>query len=571
VTFVYAGEYAGDVIYRTQGAAGSVPVTVSVAGGGAATLYTSASKDTPLAGNVVDTDSLGNLAFFADPGTYTCTVGSASFTAVVPVNPLEPSEGGGGTVTSVTVESANGLAGTVADSATTPQVTLSTTVTGVLKGAGGAVEAATAGTDYLTPSGSGAALTGITAAQVGADASGAAATAQGNAETFATSAVATETSRAESAEALLAPLASPALTGSPTAPTQTSSDNSTKLATDAFVQTVATAAQTAAESFATSAVAAETSRAETAEGLLAPKANPALTGTPVAPTAAALTDSTQIATTAYTDSAVAVETSRAETAEALKAPLASPALTGNPTAPTQAASDNSTKLATTAYVTAAVKAQAAPAGFTPSNPPSFGISASQIMMGLGATCTYTPSGSGLVVVSLTAYVNNNSNDANLTGARYGSGSAPAGLLSATATNASPCVFTAAGSAFVNTTQVVLSGTVPTGFTAGTTYYVVSASGATFSLSATSGGSAINSSSTGSGISVGSVATGTRFGAVADTQVLGNGATPYAGCFAVTALLTLNPATAYWFDVACSAGGGHTSTVQNVGVTVFELP
>ena len=36
---------------------------------------------------------------------------------------------------------------------------------------------------------------------------------------------------------LLAPLASPALTGTPTAPTPTSSDNSTKLATTAFVQT----------------------------------------------------------------------------------------------------------------------------------------------------------------------------------------------------------------------------------------------------------------------------------------------------------------------------------------------
>ena len=47
-------------------------------------------------------------------------------------------------------------------------------------------------------------------------------------------------------------------------------------------------------------------------------ASPALTGTPTAPTATALTDSTQVATTAYTDSAVAVETSRAETAEALK-------------------------------------------------------------------------------------------------------------------------------------------------------------------------------------------------------------------------------------------------------------
>ena len=44
-----------------------------------------------------------------------------------------------------------------------------------------------------------------TASEVGADVSGAALTAQGNAETFATSAVSTETSRAETAEGLLVP------------------------------------------------------------------------------------------------------------------------------------------------------------------------------------------------------------------------------------------------------------------------------------------------------------------------------------------------------------------------------
>lgn len=115
-------------------------------------------------------------------------------------------------------------------------------------------------------------------------------------------------------------------------------------------------AQTNAESFATAAVGTETARAEAAEALLAPKVSPAFTGTPTAPTAAALTDSTQIATTAYADSAVAVETSRAEAAEALKAPLASPALTGSPTAPTQTAGDDSTKIATTAYADGAAAA-----------------------------------------------------------------------------------------------------------------------------------------------------------------------------------------------------------------------
>ena len=46
--------------------------------------------------------------------------------------------------------------------------TTATDITGLLKGNGSVVSAAAAGTDYLEPSGSGSALTGITAAQVGA-------------------------------------------------------------------------------------------------------------------------------------------------------------------------------------------------------------------------------------------------------------------------------------------------------------------------------------------------------------------------------------------------------------------
>lgn len=72
-----------------------------------------------------------------------------------------------------------------------------------------------------------------------------------------------------------APLASPALTGSPTAPTQTTGDNSTKIATDAFVA---------------AAIAP-----------LAPLASPALTGAPTAPTQSAGDSSTKVATTAYVD------------------------------------------------------------------------------------------------------------------------------------------------------------------------------------------------------------------------------------------------------------------------------
>ena len=53
-----------------------------------------------------------------------------------------------GTVTSVSVVSANGLAGTVATATTTPAITLSTTITGLLKCNGTAISAAASGTDY---------------------------------------------------------------------------------------------------------------------------------------------------------------------------------------------------------------------------------------------------------------------------------------------------------------------------------------------------------------------------------------------------------------------------------------
>ena len=64
-----------------------------------------------------------------------------------------------GTVTSVSVVTANGLAGTVATSTTTPAITLTTSVTGVLKGNGTALSAATSGTDYSL--GTSALATGI--------------------------------------------------------------------------------------------------------------------------------------------------------------------------------------------------------------------------------------------------------------------------------------------------------------------------------------------------------------------------------------------------------------------------
>ena len=54
-----------------------------------------------------------------------------------------------GLVTSVSVVSANGFAGTVATATTTPAITLSTSITGLLKGNGTAISAAVANTDYV--------------------------------------------------------------------------------------------------------------------------------------------------------------------------------------------------------------------------------------------------------------------------------------------------------------------------------------------------------------------------------------------------------------------------------------
>jgi hypothetical protein len=82
---------------------------------------------------------------------------------------------------------------------------------------------------------------------------------------------------------------------------------------------------------------------QTALNLKADLASPTLTGTPLAPTAAPGTSTTQLATTAF-----------ATTADNLKANLAGPTFTGVPAAPTPAVGTNTTQISTTAYVVAAV-------------------------------------------------------------------------------------------------------------------------------------------------------------------------------------------------------------------------
>lgn len=138
-----------------------------------------------------------------------------------------------------------------------------------------------------------------------------------SAESYADGVVGTEATARIAADLLKAPLASPALTGTPTAPTAAPGTNTTQLATSAFV----TAAVTAA-------------------------INALLNGAP-----GALDTLKELADALNDDASFSATIT---TALALKAPLLSPALTGTPTAPTQTAADNSTKLATTAYADGAV-------------------------------------------------------------------------------------------------------------------------------------------------------------------------------------------------------------------------
>lgn len=67
---------------------------------------------------------------------------------------------GMGSVTTVSVVTANGFAGSVSTASTTPAITVSTTVTGLLKGNGTAISAAVAGTDYAAATTGSAALKG---------------------------------------------------------------------------------------------------------------------------------------------------------------------------------------------------------------------------------------------------------------------------------------------------------------------------------------------------------------------------------------------------------------------------
>lgn len=101
---------------------------------------------------------------------------------------------------------------------------------------------------------------------------------------------------------LKAPLASPALTGTPTAPTAAVDTNTTQVASTAFVVGQAGAATPIIDGTGTAGVSLRYSRQDhvhPTDTSRAPLASPALTGTPTAPTASTGISTTQIATTAF--------------------------------------------------------------------------------------------------------------------------------------------------------------------------------------------------------------------------------------------------------------------------------
>ncbi|EEZ7704719.1 TPA: phage tail protein [Escherichia coli] len=107
---------------------------------------------------------------------------------------------------------------------------------------------------------------------------------------------------------------SPTLTGTPKAPTPAEGNNTTQIATTAFVQAAITAlingAPATLDTLKEIAAAINndpkfSTTINNALALKAPLSSPALTGTPTAPTAAQSVNNTQIATTAFVKSAIA--------------------------------------------------------------------------------------------------------------------------------------------------------------------------------------------------------------------------------------------------------------------------
>lgn len=173
----------------------------------------------------------------------------------------------------------------------------------------------------------------------------------------------------------------------------------------------------------------------------------------------------------------------------LASPL--PVAQGGTNAVTAAAARTSLGLGTVATL----PAPTASARFSPANPAST-VSLTLVMMGVGATVAYTPATTGIVLVTLTGWVNIAVATNQITvGARYGTGTAP-----------------------VN----------------------------------------------------GAAVTGTRFGSNTDLVCSPPAVTKYMSS-PFTDILTLTPATAYWFDLAlATSNAGDAVSAISITATFVEL-
>jgi hypothetical protein len=231
-----------------------------------------------------------------------------------------------------------------------------------------------------------------------------------------------------------APLASPAFTGTPTAPTPLTTDNSTTLATTAYVTAKVASLTTGVSSVL--GFSGAVTLANLITGGVAPIASPTFTGTVTIPAGAAISGYLTTAAAAstyapiasptftgtvtipagaaisgYLTSALAASTYAplanptftgtvtipagaaisgyltTAAAASTYAPLASPTLTGTPAAPTAAAGTNTTQIATTAFVTTAT--QSAAAGIVSKPAVQCVATANQLLSGLVTIDGYT--------------------------------------------------------------------------------------------------------------------------------------------------------------------------------------
>lgn len=144
-----SGSVTSVAVSSANGFSGSVANPTSAANITLSTSVTGMLKGsgTGLATATANTDYQSPIAL-----TTTGSSGAATFNGTTLNIPQYTGGGGGsGTVTSVSVTSANGFQGSVANATTTPAITVSTNVSGILKGNGTAMSAASAGTDYQAP------------------------------------------------------------------------------------------------------------------------------------------------------------------------------------------------------------------------------------------------------------------------------------------------------------------------------------------------------------------------------------------------------------------------------------